>query len=270
LKEETGFISGKSGFSLEKKAFKLIFKMNKIAILNDLTSCILHSDITIVEKDKPAIFIECKKGKRTSRRLQNQINSINDVLKFQNEGKREFEGKEVLGVHFNNIELNHTDLLKNLINKGIEEGYSSYTPENGLYYFVIKNVSNVNRLQSALDSLQEPSLIFLSHNTFIAGYTPMPLLIKDPDLSYKYYSEEFVLLVCVDEYIVKSKYGSKGYKVELLKNDEKHRYKIFHSNEEDTFILISNYLFFRVIYEFISLDWFINETFTMFENLDSM
>ncbi len=264
FKEDAGFISGKRGFILEKKIFLIVFHIGKIALLNDLTSCLRHGDITVIESGKSPWFFEAKQSKYLSKRIIRQKESINEVLKFMYEGVRNFNGVKVQGVQLNDTEINYSNLLPELIRKGLQEGYSSISPEEGLIYFVATNVDYISNISEESKKFIEPKLNIISTSFFEPGYMPMPLLIREPSLTYQYFKGEFVLLICLDMDTIRKKYEKKGFHLELIKDNKDFVYRII--DRENRGFEVGIYIFSRLVHEFISLEWFINESINMYKN----
>jgi hypothetical protein len=80
-KQHAGFMSGKSGLSLEVDTLKYLLEHGHIAILNDLTLCLRHADITVIQ---PPGFqlIEVKSGRRVHRRVERQLRAAARVTRF--------------------------------------------------------------------------------------------------------------------------------------------------------------------------------------------
>src|ERR1044071_5550429 len=78
FKQSPGFLSGKKGTRLERKILRLVFKIGKVAILNDLTTCLRYGDLTIPHQEH-FLIVEAKSSKNKNARVERQLGDLNKI-----------------------------------------------------------------------------------------------------------------------------------------------------------------------------------------------
>ncbi|MFA5308424.1 MAG: hypothetical protein WC370_02930 [Dehalococcoidales bacterium] len=269
LKECSGFISEKSGLKFELKILHLAFSLNNVALLNDLTNCLRHGDITILAKGR-RLFVEAKSGRRKDARAQRQESKLKDIMLYLSSGKSnkfhaigDQEG-EFIRVPIHGPEINHMDDLNLMLvsARSSPDQYSMVEVEPGLHY--LATYAAKPRALSTLSDRPPGSLIIsfvneLKYNGM--GYYPFSLSIYDPKDWYDFYSGKLMLVIAVETKVIEDKLSSHGisvnitgdwgtYPITLINNDK---------NEDPTKSLVGGHFFGRLFYEFLSLDWMLEE-----------
>ncbi|MEI2769685.1 MAG: hypothetical protein V9G98_02750 [Candidatus Competibacter sp.] len=268
FKQPTGFITGKEGTRLERKILRGVFRLGRVAILNDLTNCLRYGDITVPAHDK-FLIIEAKssKNRNTNKRTDRQLEGIQKVCKYLHTNCTDnLYDKEGLfmRVEMQTTEKNYIDELNEIVANAMENGISHAEVEHGLFYCAMTkfNEDQLNELVKSCDN--KPIIQFLSliDNT---GYYPFTLSIRSPVALYRLYNSELNIIVFVNAKTLQEKCKLRGCSVELFVNED-FAFKLTHfkwTEYENNSIGVGHHVFGRVFAEFLSLEWFLNEMIDM-------
>ncbi len=262
FKESAGYISGKEGLKLEYDILKLAFKAGGIALLNDLTNCLRHGDITLVRPDLPPVIIEAKTGTREFSKGAKQIEKTNKILDFLNSGETTRENHFVRRMEIKTKEIDNRVLLNALVQEALTTGDAFATAEAGLHYYLatIPKIENVKKIMASFNS--QPISAFLDSNQMpYIGYYPLSLILKNPNAYFSFCREELHIVVFFEPAVIKQKFESLGFRIEFH-NSGDYEFSLFAKdgmNKEFGPLNISKFFFGRMIIEFLSLDWFLNE-----------
>src|SRR5574341_1083124 len=140
-KEHAGALSQKTGFRYELKMWRAAFDVGYMAVLlNDLTNCLRHGDITIVTQDK-VTMVEVKSGKQSTPRDHRQRATLNDLVSYLKTGQK----TEVYGnrgeytrmrVYVPVEDDHHREQLNHLIDEALKAGSAAGRVEDGLFYLI--------------------------------------------------------------------------------------------------------------------------------------
>jgi len=269
FKECSGFISEKSGLKFELKILHLAFSLGNIALLNDLTNCLRHGDVTILSKGKH-LFVEAKSGRRKDARAHRQESKLNDIVAYLRSGKSDkfdavggLEG-EFIRLPIHSPELNHRDELNSLIASArcSPDHYSSVEVEPGLHYLAtyIADPKALSTLSNKpLGSLIISSINELKYNGM--GYYPFSLSIYDPADWYDFCLGKLMLVIAVETKTIKDKLSSHGISVNITGDWGTYPITLISKgiDEEPSKSLVGGHFFGRLFYEFLSLDWMLEE-----------
>lgn len=267
-KETPGFITGKSGFRLEWKIIKKVIAKGWPILLCDITNVIRHGDVCALFGPDP-LLIEVKSSKNTSKRVDRQLQHLEQLSKFyQEDGADDFRGvPNVRRKELVNPEINYSKALNDCINQSYTDGMATSTPEPGVHYVCLYNNFDPKKLEKIVN---DSSIIYFLNETKSNGdwlyYYPFTLSIQLQHL-YKFIEDSIYLLVIIDMKVVKSLFKSRGvhstflqdsdYILQICKNSQ---------NFDEGVFRISRNLFLRIPYEFQSLEWFVNEHSLVFES----
>jgi hypothetical protein len=269
LKEPPGFISEKSGLKFELKILRLAFSLGNVALLNDLTNCLRHGDLTILSK-RGWLFVEAKSGRRKDARAKRQESELNDIVRYLTSGKSEkrytvggFEGEFTrLPVH--GPELNRRDELNSVIASASRspDSCSMVEVEPGLHY--LASYTAHPKALSSLAGKPPGSLIIsiineLKYNG--VGYYPFALSICDPRDWYDFYSGKLMLVVAVETKSIEDKLSRHGISVNIKEDWANYPITLTGkvSDGESSESLVGGHFFGRLFYEFLSLDWMLEQ-----------
>ncbi|OVE68692.1 hypothetical protein CCS79_12425 [Clostridium diolis] len=264
-KQSPGFIGGKTGLKKELEIFESYFETGKFAILNDITNSLKFGDLTIDKNGKPDL-LEVKTSSFIDKRVVKQRTDIQDKLNvINNDYIENFEGTDLTfkRIHSEESEINYVDLLQGMIKKAFSIGESVNKVEDGLTYIVLYNLNqkdeleNKDKLKEIFNSFKQPHVFALNFLKSVKeNYTPFPIIIRDSMALQEFYDGNLIIIVVVDMDILKNKLDLLGY---TLKSKDDEGLKItFRLNGKDTEIIVSNYHFYRLGRELLSLDWFIS------------
>jgi len=269
FKEGSGFISDKSGLKFELKILHLAFSLGNVALLNDLTNCLRHGDVSILSKGKH-LFVEAKSGRQKDARAHRQESKLNDIVDYLRSGKSDkfdavggLEG-EFIRLPIHSPELNHRDELNSLIASArcSLDHYSSVEVEPGLHYLATYIADR--KALSTLTDKPRGSLIISSINELKyngMGYYPFSLSIYDPVDWYDFCSGKLMLVIAVETKTIKDKLSNYGISVNIT--GDWGTYPIIltskGTDEGSSKSLVGGHFFGRLFYEFLNLDWMLEE-----------
>ena len=225
FKEQAGFLSGKKGTRLERKAWR-VASLHSVAILNDVTNCLRHGDITIPFQGFPLIF-EMKSGKGRSPREERQKENLMKLGNYLTTDRVKdwyHPGQgEMVRLSLQSAEIDHRKELNELIDAAISRGYAASKVEEGLYYLVIATPGTESRaLEELIPKFSEPPhVVFVNDlKQCNVAYTPFPLMIRRPENLFRFYDGIFVIMILDDVTVIREHFKKHGLTVTFL-DDEK-------------------------------------------------
>jgi|SRR3972149_6098109 len=262
FKQASGFISGKKGSRLERRCLRTSFKKGHVAFLNDLTNILRHGDITIPIDEFPFTF-EIKSGKPRGARSKRQIKQIDKLMKYLMDDKIEdiYPGTgTVVRRPASYPEINHLNELNQLILKSGQQGSAGQRVEQGLFYFVSRS-ADVKDFTQYLDRIcfsAAPIVVFVNmdkHN--VKGYYPFTLSINCPEDVFAFYAGELFIFVIVDTTVIKETFHRHGFECGIEQGEWVIQAKRL--DDPDMHLEISYHMFGRIFYEFMGLEWMLEE-----------
>lgn len=269
FKECSGFISDKSGLRFELKILRLAFSLDNVALMNDLTNCLRHGDVTILSKGR-RLFVEAKSGRRKDARAHKQESNLKDIVLYLNSGKSDkfhavggHEG-EFIRMPIHGPELNHVNDLNATIASArcSPDQYNMVEVEPGLHYLATY-VADPKALRT-LSGRPPGSLIISPINELKyngPGYYPFSLSIYDPRDWYDFCSGKLMLVVAVETKAIEDKLSSHGISVKITGDWGSYPVRLTSkgSSDKPSESLVGGHFFGRLFYEFLSLDWMLEE-----------
>lgn len=275
LKESSGFISDKSGLDFELKILQFAFSSGHVALLNDLTNCLRHGDVTILANGR-CLLVEAKSGNRSDARARRQESRLRDIVSYLESGKsakfRSIGGEETefTRVPMHGAEVDHRDRLNKLISAArcSRKHYSLAEVEPGLHYLATFVAGPEPLL--ALGGKPPGSLIvsFVNRLKYTGlGYYPFSLTIRDPQDWYDFSSGNLMLVVFVETERIAAKLKPHGISAHIT--GEWESYPLLLDSDitgaEPSKSKVGGHFFGRLFYEFLGLDWML-EQFIHFHN----
>lgn len=269
FKEKSGFISGQKGKLIEHKHLRQLFKMGHIAVLNDITNSLRYGDITVVT-DGCADIIEVKSTNNISAKDEVQLRKIKKIADYLNNDRAD----ELYGRYPNVIrttacspDCSHSAILNSLIERSYSEKMVCSKVEKGLWYCVATEYApdvfdkTINSFKGA------PACVFLNASKFepINAYYPLTLSISNAEALYNFYSGNISIIVLVDLEIIRERFSANGINVTFYEDSE-YALKLSKGKGE---VRVSRHLFGRIFYEFMSLEWFMEEMIHKIEDTSS-
>lgn len=274
FKESSGFLSGKKGLILEKKILKYSFKNGLIAILNDLTSVLKYSDVTLITKDG-FLAIEAKSSEMDNERIRRQAEKTNNLFKYLEEDETfnlYGEGDQIMRrVALCSEEVNYQKEFGDLLKSAKVKGHDYYKFEDGFSCIVAFEEFDTNEVLDNVvkgSGFTTPFVFHLNMYKFMGyGYYPFSLLFNSAENYWDFLEGNINVIVFIDFSIIEKISKNNGYNVESAKM-ENYAFT-FKSQDEKSEILefsMSEHFFFRTFMEMVSLKWLLNDTFERFKN----
>jgi len=138
-KEPAGFLSGKEGLRPEWQVLRSVaLKQKRVAILNDLTNCLRHGDLTLAAS--PPVLVEIKSGVGATDRDRRQHQRANEVAEYlRADVAHNWRGTGVTIERIEQIvpERHHRRVLPALISDARQCGLALRRVESGTYYIAV-------------------------------------------------------------------------------------------------------------------------------------
>lgn len=262
FKQESGFISGKKGLRKEVEILKSIFDEGRIALLNDITNCLKYGDITVPVDGFPVI-IEVKNKKIYSKRNNRQQEGIKKVMEYLITDETENLYNDVGRMKRENLmveEKNYINKLNTIIEKAFIMGAYTEKIEEGLYCSVVYDEDCDDFLNILKEEIKLPYVFFINAIKYeTTGYYPLTLSINSPNNLFDFYAGNMLITIAVDlDYINKT---LNRYGLSLTQQDnESYPFLVTWIGEsEENYLSFSMHFWGRIAYEFLCLEWFIEE-----------
>jgi hypothetical protein len=280
FKEDAGHVHGKEGLRSELELLSQVYELDgAVGILNDLTNSLRYGDVTVVPEDGIAAIVEVKGRSRRYRRADRQHAEQEKLMKYLSEDKTEglyglndwtFVRLAILAE-----EKHHRDELNALISEAYKDGFAFSEVEEGLYYWIVVGghpggwkieTDEPGGFGLFLDEFRDkqPMLVFVNESKFgTEGRYPYTLSIRDPQALFDFYDGQLFVHVIVDIGVMSAKFASHGFKV-MFADDEDVALSVTNvdpvrAKDRLDPMLVSRHFFERLAYEFLSLDWFVEE-----------
>ena len=273
VKESPGFLTGKSGLRLELYALRLALRRGHIAILNDLTNCLRYADLTLIFKGGILRFVEVKDRRvpgtqypRDERQLQNLRDMADYVL---TDKPISLYGYEDWKFHRRALR-SHPVHLTREINRAIREAYTvgvvCKEVEDGLFYLVFTSLVEDSRdvmlvIERDGPPVGDAMLFRLSEvREWWPSYFPLMFSIRNPEhwLDIVFGGTSVWVLITVTK--LKEAFARFNVTVEVLPPDSDWVLSLSHGqNGELGESKIGSHLMHRIVTEFVSLKWFVEE-----------
>jgi len=267
FKEGPGYLSGKEGLALELDAFRICFDTGGIAILNDLTTCLRHGDVTFVhpQSGRFALF-EAKSSTRISARGARQKEAAERVMSWLATDRAkdlyDLSGTFVRGGTHAPPRYNDS-LMRRLVKDALTHGTAVASPENGLTYVATTTDFSEELARSSIQACRgKPIIAPLSASSrWPEGHRPVSLLLGSGKSLIEFQSGGLILVVVVDSHVLLSGYESRGLAVKFSIDDER-PLQLTHRTVEGVApsVSIGEHVFERLFTEALSLQWFLEET----------
>jgi hypothetical protein len=92
------------------------------------------------------------------------------------------------------------------------------------------------------------------------GYRPFALTIEDPEIAYDFYAGNMVLIAFIEIDVLLARFRSRGLNATYLTDDDWCISAVVtFDNGSTSEMRIGTHIFGRLFYEFLSLEWFVEE-----------
>lgn len=264
-KQGPGFISGKKGFRKEYKLLCLGIRMKVPVVMSDLTNVIRHGDLCALAGPDP-LPIEIKSSDNGNARSSRQISDLYEIAKFYaNDGANNFRGApSTIRVALRHDEVNHLTEINSCIKDALNSGVSVRSPEEGLTYIVFTREvadSGGAELWPQLATKIGPGKIctFLTPDPNWLPLYPFTLSLSSENL-IPFIERRLEVAILVDAAVLKRKFADLGVHAIFIMDGRSALQICPDPNDLMKGVLrVSEQLFARISCEFQSLNWFIRE-----------
>ena len=270
FKEDSGFLIHKKGTRLERKCFRAAYQIGVIAIFNDLTNVLKYGDLTLVSEIRPACYLEIKSGKHRNKREDRQREVMNKLVEFLNNDKpTDILRPEMISHRMAIIKPleDRLEQLNRLLNTSTTGPVTAEEVENGLVYIVTNGQVPDALIGETFGRfpLRKPIPFFFNqfkYNRF--GYYPACLAICDTARYIEYLAGRLQIFVLWDTGIWEDSLATKSFKLSDKTEGEFMAFRIDgRFKGEVVAIEIGHYMINRILFEFLSPDWYINNIIEM-------
>ena len=274
LKQDAGFISGKTGLELEVQILKGAYEHGATVILNDLTNTMRHMDITLFRADlwpdggSPCLFIEAKSGKGGNKaRAERQKRAVRDITSYLFEDTKQVEGGSFHRVSPDTAAVYYGKFAAQMITELKTGQWLLRSPEAGLQYLAVSSECSAEDIDASIAAanVKGAKTLLLDVNAFKRenwGYYPFPLSFENPDVTFSFYNGEFVFLVFVDLDHINETLRQSELQIEVWEGSE-HPWKLIYTGKDEQVREFTSFIGYypigRLASEFISLNWLIRQ-----------
>ena len=265
FKEPPGFVSEKAGLNFELRILRLVFSSGHVGILNDLTNCLRYGDVSILARGRKLI-VEAKSGHSGNPRTQRQkseLENIANYLTYDRSDKLPYIEGDVQRLVTHCPEIDNRDQLNSIISRAHRNKtkYCLEEVELGLYYGATY-IANTDMFNLLLGKPPGSLIISLINELKYSGlgYYPFSLSIYEPSAWYNFYSGNLMIIVAIDTKVIEEKLSREGITIKLTAEWDRFPVELTSlSSDAGNKSLIGGHLFGRLFYEFLSLDWLLDE-----------
>jgi hypothetical protein len=274
LKQDAGFISGKTGLELEVQILKAAYERGGTVILNDLTNTMRHMDITLFRADlwpdggSPCLFVEAKSGKGGNKaRAERQKRAVRDITSYLFKDTKQVEGGSFHRVSPDTAAVYYGKFAAQMVMELRTSQWLLRSPEVGLQYLAVSSECSAEDIDASIAAanLKGAKTLMLDVNAFKRenwGYYPYPLSFQNPGATFSFYNGEFVFLVFVDLDHINETLRQFELQIEVRKSSE-YPWKLIYTGKDEQVrevtSFIGSYPIGRLASEFVSLDWLIRQ-----------
>ncbi|HKP05362.1 MAG TPA: hypothetical protein VJU77_18580 [Chthoniobacterales bacterium] len=263
LKPPAGYLSGKAGLALERAVLRKAFDMGAVAVMNDLTTCLRHGDLTFLTRSGQPGLMELKSGTSARARDRRQAQRLTELCDYlTSDVTRVIFGndREVRRVAAWGKVTDHTEAITGLLQRRTN-GTVRIIAEPGLAYVVAHTETDPAEVFGAMtDGLAEKPLVFFLNDMKWepAGYFPFTLTMRDPEGLFAFYCGDIVVFVILDLGVFKARMGEAGLSA-TFEDEAEYVVSLKRVGANVPTAKLSRHLFTRLASEFITLDWLVRE-----------
>lgn len=263
IKPAPGAISGKKGTRLERRVLRWAGANNVIAIMNDLTNCLRHGDITVPSSDGTFLLMEMKSRRRHSQREARQVGAASDIIQFlRDDASQNLHGKyNAHRMAPNSEEINYAGLLSDSVASLTQNETRIVVAEDGLAYIVWCGEWDFAIAQAQLEDWT-PVAFILDPYKWPPGHTPLPLSLTVPHFLLHIYEGRAGIITVIDAKVLSRLARSEGFRVVPPLNIEDDMYLRFEPIDETTSGLnpfeVGATFWRRLGTEFLGLHWMVH------------
>ena len=283
-KQGAGNISGKDGVAFERQCLQAFLDKKIPCVMCDLTMGLRYGDICLLGAGDP-MPVECKNtAGRLNQRGRRQLEYINRLVQFYINDQRESGALKGVGGEMHSgvvlrrsvksTEKVYVKELNALIGEVIRDGFSSRKLEDGqsVYAFL---ADKVDADLSFLNENIEDSFLWEMHEYAVwcdcVPYKPYVLILDDVEKIIKVLAGEILIFVKISTDVMGRLALKRGVRLEMT-DDELYPIELVPLDNVGKYMFerfcISNGMIERMLVEFISLNWVINNAIDIAEKSD--
>ncbi len=267
VRQGSGFVSDKTGLSVEIELLEDALANGVPAVLSDLTNIIRHGDVCLLGGHDP-YPIEVKSSKNVDRRGRQQRRVLKRLHDFyQTDRAENFRGfPEMKRQVITSREKNYIDDFNRCIEDARANGHAICEPEHGVYYLVtVDETADMEELFSVITP--GPMWVFslneFKFNRCWAPYQPFILTIRREDDLWDFVRGELHVTVMINTEVlvgIAAEYGGRA-EIQPDAND----YPLSIDFPGVGFLKISRQMLGRIAMEFVSPRWLVGANIEMFK-----
>jgi hypothetical protein len=275
IKESPGFLTKKKGLRLELYFVRTALRRGRVAILNDLTNCLRYADITLPKKNGKADFAEVKSGKLRFPRDERQIEKLKEMADYLGIDKPislyGYTDQKFRRVSLVRHPTEHVTEINSLLRRSRRSGVARKEVEAGLHYLVFRQgVTDPEMILGPLEGkIDRPSLLMLTTaREYWPSYYSLMLSCRNPDDLLDIVFGEAFIWVVLSFGEVERQLQARGIRVENEPEGSDFQLTLTHGPpHEGAVSKIGTHFLFRLVTEFVSLAWLIDEIATIPDRL---
>lgn len=258
VKQEAGFITGKSGFDHEWKILEHGIGSGVPVVLSDLTNMIRIGDICALADSDP-VPIELKSSMTSGARAARQHLLLDEVSTFfKNDGAKQFKGQYNVERYAIAEGPDYRQQMNDCIRQARLDGYAIVSPEPGLHYVAMTATEKMEKLGDLL----QPWVLLRGLSAQLDWVPCLPFtLTLEPENLIAFIGGTVGVFVLTDMKHLKSLFLQHGNHATMIMDGHSAIQLCIDPSDLMRGVLrISELHFGRVALEFQSLAWFAKES----------
>lgn len=275
VKEDAGYISGKSGFLQEWKIFLTVLKQDIPVVMSDVTNTIRNGDVCLLGGEDPyPIEVKMTKHKNPGARVHRQITNLNEIVSFyQNDYAPRFRGGfDAYRVPLTLKKIDYINEINGLLEICDIKDYAYKEVEKGLIYFCVNTRIKETNLALAMKELSEVSnpsstLTIITNADESWGVAYPFTLSLSPSNFIKFIYNEILIYILIDLEVMRDMFLNRGVHARFIMNGVSAMQICKDPRDLSKGVYrISELHFLRNNISFLSLDVFVDECTKSFPN----
>lgn len=259
-KQNAGALDGKDGLANELAILFSAIEHGVPAVLCDVTNVLRFGDVCLLGGSDP-VPIEVKSSKRLNQRGKRQKASLEKLMKFLEEDQaKDFRGTPLMKRVESSVSCReYSNDLNHCIEEAYRDGYNVICPERGVIYAAILGDEGASELVTNLN-MDVAVVAHLNTDKSARNWAPyIPFInsIRNLDHLYDFMIGNLSILVCLDVAYICDLMLLPNWKVSFVEDVD--IAIVLKNSETGGKFVISRQFFGRMIYEFVSPQWFVQQ-----------
>lgn len=257
-KPHAGSIFGKAGLTLELQLLRQIHQRGIVAILNDLTSCLRHGDVTVPVGGQGLLFeVKGSESGQTSLRGTRQRAAAEEVAEYLQAGTRKQGEYTVFRFPPKTRESHHRVGMNRLLEECQDNTVASWAPELGLTYNVIRGRPRKEAMHTLAKNWgRDPYTFCVAPFEDTTYYYPFALTARSSRVWLDWLTRAITVVITIDLAVVKERLEKRGLTVRRSSEPDWWLDLGRPEHASDGPLRVSSQLLWRVPLECLSLSWF--------------